>query len=189
MMIQNQKQMTFNSWQENKENLFEVMNGISELPFLLEHSTDDLELVFKVTQGDRVLNVAYQQLSVSEVAQILLMRYLTKWNQITELFELEYPVDTNSMVTETETILDDGLQIQTDEVINKESAFNDDEFVNLDSRSDSSNRDTENNRSRTFEQSRKSLQAIMLRKSILEKDVLLDVIFKDIANEITLSIY
>lgn len=181
---------TFNEWQQGKDNIFEVMNTISPLPFLSADMTvDNLLLSFKLNYGDRLMPSAYDLITVNEAASLLIMRYYKNWQDVTELFNIEYPMDVNSIVTETEIVSDSGAINQTDETINKESAYNDIDFIDVDSRTDTTNKDTENNRERTYEQSRKSLQAMMLRRTMLEKDVLLDVVFRNMANEMTLSIY
>lgn len=181
---------TFNEWQQGKENIFEVMNNISPLPFLTSDMTvDNLLLSFKLNYGDRLMPSAYDLITVNEAATLLIMRYYKNWQDVTELFNVEYPMDVNSIVTETEIVSDSGAINQTDETINKESAYNDIDFIDVDSRTDTTNKDTENNRERTYEQSRKSLQAMMLRRTMLEKEILLDVVFRNMANEMTLSIY
>lgn len=181
---------TFNEWQQGKENIFEVMNTISPLPFLSADMTvDNLLLSFKLNYGDRLMPSAYDLITVNEAASLLIMRYYKNWQDVTELFNIEYPMDVNSIVTETEIVSDSGAINQTDETINKESAYNDIDFIDVDSRTDTTNKDTENNRERTYEQSRKSLQAMMLRRTMLEKEILLDVVFRNMANEMTLSIY
>lgn len=181
---------TFNEWQQGKENIFEVMNTISPLPFLSADMTvDNLLLSFKLNYGDRLMPSAYDLITVNEAASLLIMRYYKNWQDVTELFNIEYPMDVNSIVTETEIVSDSGSINQTDEAINKESAFNDIDFIDVDSRTDTTNKNTENNRERTYEQSRKSLQAMMLRRTMLEKEILLDVVFRNMANEMTLSIY
>lgn len=181
---------TFNEWQQGKENIFEVMNIISPLPFLNDDMTvDNLLLSFKLTYGDRLMPSAYNLITINEAATLLIMRYYKNWKDVTELFNVDYPMDVNSIVTETETISDDSSINQTDETINKESAYNDIDFIDVDNRTDTTNKDTENNRERTYEQSRKSLQAMMLRRTMLEKEVLLDVVFRNMANEMTLSVY
>lgn len=181
---------TFNEWQQGKDNIFEVMNTISPLPFLSADMTvDNLLLSFKLNYGDRLMPSAYDLITVNEAASLLIMRYYKNWQDVTELFNIEYPMDVNSIVTETEIVSDSGAINQTDETINKESAYNDIDFIDVDSRTDTTNKDTENNRERTYEQSRKSLQAMMLRRTMLEKEILLDVVFRNMANEMTLSIY
>lgn len=181
---------TFNEWQQGKENIFEVMNTISPLPFLSDDMTvDNLLLSFKLTYGDRLMPSAYNLITTNEAATLLIMRYYRNWQDVTELFNIEYPMDVNSIVTEIESVTDNSSINQTDEAINKESAYNDTDFIDVDSRTDTTNKDTENNRERTYEQSRKSLQAMMLRRTMLEKEVLLDVVFRNMANEMTLSVY
>lgn len=181
--------MKFSEWQENKIGLFETMHSINELPFFNDYPPDKVDLLFQSMFNNKTVSSVFHEKSMIETVTILVLRFGEKWNSLYQWFNINHPLNASSVDDFEETINVINTNDRNTTNTEFESAYNSDNFVNA-GKNESVEGDLFNGeRIRTHKQTRQSLQALTIRRSMLEKEVFIDNIFKDIVNMLCLAVY
>ncbi len=94
--------------------LFHYMNELETLPFTLLFDVDELDILFTAMHGNKALSPTVDSImanggvtedNLKKVASMLLTMYGMAWSRLFELYTMEIPLETYSMIT-TETITD-----------------------------------------------------------------------------------
>lgn len=94
--------------------LFHYMNELETLPFTLLFDVDELDILFTAMHGNKTLSPTVDSImanggvtedNLKKVASMLLTMYGMAWSRLFELYTMEIPLETYSMIT-TETITD-----------------------------------------------------------------------------------
>ena len=94
--------------------LFHYMNELETLPFTLLFNVDELDILFTAMHGNKTLSPTVDSImanggvtedNLKKVASMLLTMYGMAWSRLFELYTMEIPLETYSMIT-TETITD-----------------------------------------------------------------------------------
>ena len=180
--------ITYNEWCYNKVGLFNALTEISQHSFLLDYGVENLDLVFKMLYGNRIVSNSVIKLSINELAIIIDKTFSDSWIKNYETvsgLELGIPHGT----TDIETVTEDRKSDRTNKTINNVSAFNDDSEVY-----DTSNEDVESNNDKVnkkVEHVTKHTDNKILEQQLKEfnNSFVLSVVMEDIKNFITLEIY
>lgn len=183
------KIIRYQEWRNDKTGLFETLRNIVEFDFFKDYPPDELDLLFNLMFDNRVVSSVFHEKSMIETATVLALRFKGKWNDLYSWFNIEHPFNASSVETYSELSSSlDNREVSNDKV-NMESAYNSNDFVN-ESKVTDVNSDTSNSSSdKSFTRTRESLQALTIRKSMIEKEVFIDGIFRDIITMICLAVY
>jgi len=180
--------ITYNEWCYNKIGLFNALTEINQHSFLLDYGVENLDLVFKMLYGNRIVSNSVIKLSINELAIIIDKTFSDSWIKNYEtVSEIELGVARGT--TDTETVTEDRKSDRTNKTINNVSAFNDDSEVY-----DTSNEDVESNNDKVnkkVEHVTKHTDNKILEQQLKEfnNSFVLSVVMEDIKNFITLEIY
>lgn len=177
------------------ENLFDEINKIRQFPFISLFSADKMNLFYINTYGDRTLSKMGRNLTVPEIANILVNLYGEKWDKIYESILVDFPILENYVETVTEKTNETGNSTNntTETNVEKVSAYNDNDFVN-DEQSTNTNEMKMNNENviektyekRITENATKNLENAL---NYLQNNVIYYIIFSDVNGAITLNIF
>lgn len=181
--------MKFSEWQEDKTGLFETMHLMNELPFFNDYPPEQVDLLFQVMFSNKVVSSVFHEKSMIETATILILRFSEKWNGLYTWFNIEHPFNASSVDDFEETINISNTNDRTTTNTEFESAYNSDNFVNVGKNESVGGDLFDGERTRKHKQTRQSLQALTIRRSMLEKEVFIDNVFKDIINMLCLAVY
>lgn len=177
------------------ENLFDEINKIHPFPFISLFNADKMNLFYINTYGDRTLSKIGRNLTVPEIANILVNLYGEKWDKIYESILVDFPILENYVETVTEKTNETGNSTNntTETNVEKVSAYNDNDFVN-DEQSTNTNEMKMNNENviektyekRITENATKNLENAL---NYLQNNVIYYIIFSDVNGTITLNIF
>ena len=169
--------------------LFETMEMVKELDFFKDYPPDMLDQLFITLYGDQWISWKIEDKTLIELSVMLIGQFGDKWNDLYTWFNVEHPFNASSVDNIEETVSINTSGEQTSNSTDYESAYNVDEFAPL-NKSDSDVTDlTDSERTRSYKQTRESLQALTIRRSMIEREVLTQGVFKDVKQFICLGIY
>ena len=176
-------------------NLFEEMNKIHPFPFISLFNADKMNLFYINTYGDRTLSKMGRNLTIPEIANILVNLYGEKWDRIYESVLADFPILENYVETVTmkEKTTGNSTNNTTETNVEKVSAYNDNDFVN-DEQSTNTNEMKMNNENvieKTYEKRITENATKNLENAIkyLQNNVIYYIIYADINGAITLNIF
>lgn len=177
------------------ENLFNEMNKIKPFPFVDIFPVDKMNLFYINTYGDRTLSKMGRNLTVKQIAEILVDMHSEKWDKIYNSVLVDFPILENyvEVITETTNETGNSTNNTTETNLEKVSAYNDDDFVN-DEQSTNTNEmkmNNENKVEKTHEKKITENATKNLENAIkyLQNNVIYYIIFSDVNGAITLNIF
>ena len=179
--------MFFDEWIQDKQGIFIEMLKIKPLAFFADYEAENLDVLYKLKYGSRVVAKNIINLTSSEVARILIVSYGDKWNNKYALLkEIEKGVDSKTIIDET--INDDVKRVSSSNQTNQVSAFNDEEVATNDVQVDIVNDDVKKDSTKNTVKTHKSINAIKTQLDLLNSNFIDDV-FQDVNKIVFLSIY
>ena len=175
---------------EKLSNIFTEIELIKPLAIFDFIDSETLETLYILKHGNRSLNSKGEEIEINKLAKVLNIVFGEKWDKIL-LNYTESILELNSYSEKIiETISDDGSLNLTRDSINKISAYNVDEFVNNNSDENIESNMTTNLRNRQYEiQKIKDTGYFDKINNYLNKVNIYDIIYTDINELVTLSIY
>lgn len=149
-----------------------------------------LDLYYKVSFSERTLSNLYTNNTISDVATIVLGFYGTKWDTLLAYITNSIPVLENYGEKLTETIIDTGNVVTDHENTNSVTGYDSENFVD-DNKEVSKDTTTYNDKKQVREQiiSRVGYADMQGIIKYLQSNYLFDIIFEDVNNLLTLSIF
>ena len=169
--------------------IFSAIHTVKELSFFTEYPPADLDMLLNTLHGQKIVTPSLIDKSALQVAVMLVTQYEKKWNDLYTWFNIEHPFNASSVDNIEETISTISNAGSDSNSINFESAFNDDSYVPSNKNESGVDELTETDRTRTYKQTRESLQAMTIRQSMLERAVFNDYILNDIKHFMCLGVY
>ena len=187
----------YNQLVEDSKGIFHYINEIE--PFVWNDAVSPLELdvAYKFLNGGRTVNHATQsqlftdglEFTLRERANVAVIMYRTKWNQLYQNFIVDYPVTQSYDETIKETLTDDKLREFNRTKDSKVSAYDSDELVDNETdivSEDSSSTDTH---TRDYVRTGTNVRNIDQNIERLQKQVFYDIMFSDINTLLLLQVY
>lgn len=177
------------------ENLFEEIHKIHPFPFVGVFPVDKMNLYYLNAHGDRTLSKTGRNLTVSEMASIIVGLHSEKWDKIYNSVLVDFPILENHVETLTETTNENGETTNntSETSLEKVSAYNDNDFVNDEQTTNTNTMSgtNKNNITKTVEKRVTDNATKNLENAIkyLQNNVIYYIIFSDINNVITLNIF
>lgn len=193
--------------------IFHYLNEIQMLPFSTEFTADNLDTLYLSSYGKKSVsnfvldNTEGEEITEQDIRQMVTIihsMFFSKWSRLYTIMLSDLKILENYQDTTQETINELGENItdmettNTNESINKISAFNNDDFVNKESddktekRKDNQKGTNKNERVREVVKTGFKGSAIKEYQNAidyLKSNLIYDTIFTDINNLVTLQIY
>lgn len=130
--------------------------------------------------------------NIDVIAEVITDLYSDKWERDYNLLTKERPFFTTYKETITENVNNIGTANTSNEVTNKVSAYNEDDFTNADNEKTTNTLENENSKSREY--IRQGFQGDYVKElkkelDFIEKNMLCDIMFNDINKILTLNIW
>lgn len=180
--------MMFNEWLKDGS-LFTEINRIKEFTFITLYGAENLDLVYRMTYGTRHIPSNMVTMTLTDVANIIIVTYGDNWNNKYNLLKDEILLGVESQIIFDETANDDIIKNSNRNSESKVSAFNDDEMSPNDSDTDSVNENTQKELNRNTTTKKVTMNAIKTQLELFNSNFVLDTVCKDISKMLSLSIY
>lgn len=180
--------MIFNEWIKDKS-LFEEINNIKEFPFITSYGAKNLDMAYSLTYGSRPIPSNIETMTVTDVANILVVSFGDNWSNQYNLLKDEILLGVESQIVLDETTKDDIIRITNNEQENKVSAFNSDDLAVNDGDTNTTNDDTKKESNRNNVSKKLSMTAIKQQLELFNTSFLKDVVLQDVSKLLSLSIY
>lgn len=180
--------MMFNEWIRGKPSLFSEINKIKPSSFIDEYGAENIDLLYKVKYGYRTVPKSIENLSVPELARILVTSFGDNWNNKYTLLKENLLLGVDSKTVIDETIRDDTTRVSNTNQLNKVSAFNDDSLSTNDSNEDTVNDDIQKDVSRNTVTTHSNMKAIQSQLELLKSNFI-ESVLEDVSRVVSLSIY
>ena len=180
--------MTFNEWIEGKPSLFDEINKIVFFPFIIANGAETLDLLYKIKYGTRTIPKSIENLTVQELAKILVALFGDSWNNKYTLLTEEMQLGVDSKTIVDETITDDTTRLSTSNQTNKVSAFNEDDLSTNGSNEDNVNDNIQKEHSKNTVTTHTNMNAIKSQLELMNSHFI-DSVLEDVSKIVSLSIY
>lgn len=179
-----------------EKNLFQKMNDEKTFVWADYFKPAKMDDLFFKLYGKHVVADSFTSDTVENIASDLAEFFVDRWNHIFNFMYDDKLLSLGYSETITETTVDDGTNTEneTNDTVNKVSAYNESDFQN--DKSENVSRETKgtnkNNRTRTYTRqgfNENFADARLKFVSMLQNDFIYDIIFKEVKSIITIPIY
>lgn len=169
--------------------IFTAIQTVENFPFFVDNTPADLDYMLNLNYGSRQMFSAFIEVEIDVVAKHIAKLYGDKWNQLISFNSTAVNIGANSSTKTTGSEKTIGTKQDTSDTTNKVSAFNSDDLI-VDT---GNNNITDGNN--TLDIDRDSLvetfnlQTAFNNLSLVEKTNIINVVLKDVATYLTVSVY
>lgn len=183
--------MKVEQWLAHQPNLFEeILKTTPSLTFITEFTPEVIQLYYEIRHSERQVSSKFEHRTTAELARMISVMYGSSWTKVIHEFTQDYDIGTDitrkfvddATANVDRTLSTDGKQ--------KMSPYNStEEYVGASSQEDTMTDSTESTNKHTTEDSTTTLDAVMRYKDLFADTVLINHIFADINDLLTLSVY
>ena len=183
--------MRVKEWLENQPGLFdEIYRVTPSLTFINEFTPEAIQLYYEMLHSERQVTSKFEGKTTTELAKLINIMYSRSWTKVINEFSQTYQVGkdvTRHFVDDTVSTIDRDL---TTNGKSKLSPYNStEEYVGASSQEDLLNDKTSSTVGHTTEDTTTSLNAVLQYRELFADTVLIDRVFEDINELLTLSVY
>lgn len=168
--------------------LLVAVGAVEPFPFLIGNE-DVLEMLLDTRHGDRQLFSKMENKTIEEIADMIALFYKKKWLELVKISEIDIEAGTGDIRTITEKIDNEEKRTNENELLQKVSAFNDDDLVTDTGSNGTGKDDLKGKVDRVLTDTQINLSNAYNNLSLIEKNNIIDRVLTDVAHLITLSIY
>lgn len=161
----------------------------SGVTFIEPEKVNTMNTLLMVNYGERVLYEKFELITVPEISDMIALIHSVHWLDLIALKASEVNPIYNSSNTITETVTETGNTINTNESVNKLSAYNDDELIVNDGSSINANENKQGERTRILTDNKTDFNNVYNNLSLSAKNNIINIVIKDIVDFLTLTIY
>ena len=169
-------------------NVFDAINAQHPFPFITGRE-EALQVLLDVEYGHRTLLPKLEGMEVDVLAQVLVLRYASKWEGLVSDAVSELSIVARDSDVETETIDTEETRTSSKEDIMKVSAFDSEELIDNEGGSSDGEEGLTGNRHRVLKREKQDIETAFANLNLLEKNNIIKVVLNDISSFMTLSIY
>lgn len=158
-----------------------------DLPFLGDGQNEVMDRLLMLNYGDRLVYRKLIPFPANQICEMLVKQHGHKWDALIEIGELNKLADSTRTITETTTNNETRNNTRDDK--NLISAYNDDALIVNDGSLSTAADDLIGNGTRTMTDETINLKNAYNNLSLSDKNNIMNVVLKDVASFITLSIY
>lgn len=179
--------MKLNEYLSN-DNLIALLLA-SGVTFIEPEKVNTMNTLLIVNYGERVLYDKFELITVPEISDMIALVHSVHWQDLITLKASEVNPIYSSSNTLTETVTETGNTVNTNENVNKLSADNDDELIVNDGSSSNANENKQGERTRILTDNKTDFNNVYNNLSLSAKNNIINIVLKDIADFLTLTIY
>lgn len=197
MMLRRIMMTLYNELVEDSHGIFHYINELKPFEWNDTVSPLELDVAYEYLNGNRTVNSATssqyitdgEEYTLRERANVALVMFGRKWNQLYENFIADYPVTQSYDESIKELIDDSNIRNFNRTKDSKVSAYDSEELV--DDETDIVSEDSNINNSHTRDYVRTGTNVRNIEQNIqrLQKDVLYDIVFADVNSLLLLKVF
>lgn len=150
---------------------------------------DVLDRNLILNHGDKNIFYKIILMGLDDVAKDIGFNYEKKWKDLISIESLQLNIGADNTRKVSETLTHAETRINTQDNINKVSAFNTDELIANDGSNSSNSDDIDYNKTRVFTDETLSLQTAFNNLNEKQKNIIIRTVNNDISSLLTLDIY
>lgn len=158
-----------------------------DLPFLGEYQNEVMDKLLMLEYGDRLVYRKLLPFPANQICEMIVKKHGHNWDVLMELETINKLADKSRTITETTTTNENRNNARDDK--NLISAYNDDALIVNDGMTSTGVDDLTGTETRTMTDETIDLKNAYNNLSMSDKNNIMNVVLKDVANFITLSIY
>ena len=158
-----------------------------DLPFLGDGQNEVMDRLLILNYGDRLVYRKLITYPANQICEMLVKQHSHKWVALLELESLNKLADRSRTITETTTNNETRNNTRDDK--NLISAYNDDSLIINDGSLSVGSDDLTGTETRTMTDSTIDLKNVYNNLSLSDKNNIMNIVLKDVASFITVSIY
>lgn len=198
MMLRRRKLMTlYNELVDNSHGIFYYINELKPFEWNEAVSPVELDIAYEYLNGNRTVNSATSsqfttdggEFTLKERANVALVMFGRKWNQLYENFIADYPVTQSYDETIKELIDDTNVRSFDRKKDTKVSAYDSEELVDDETDIATENSNIKNTHTRDYVRTGTNVRNIDQNIQRLQKEVLYDIVFQDVNSLLLLKVF
>lgn len=178
--------MNLKEFLSNKSSLFEAIKTLETFPFI-GNDSEKLDLILASNYGARKLFSAYEDLTLNELAGILVIEFSDRWNDYVKMAALVQDVNNKRELTETINNTEDRTNNAT--TTNKVSAYNSETLLDDDGNEVTGTDGLIGEKTRTVTDTDVNTEKAFNMLNKVNQTSIIRSVVKDISSATTLSIY
>jgi len=163
--------------------------ALSPFPFIAQFTPEFMDKHLILNHGDKIVFHKIPSLGLDYVAQDAVHNFTQKWTDLISIESLQLNIGADNTRKVSETLTHAETRINTQENLNKVSAFNTDELITNDGSNSSHSDDIDFNKTRVLTDEDLSLEQAYLNLSLKQKNIIISTVNSDLASLFTLDIY
>lgn len=171
----------------SENGLFVAMNAVRTLPFDITPANADI--LYNNQYGSKLLSRFGRNNTISTIANILVEMFYEKWTNAWNNYQSYADMMLGEKEVTHEEVVDDNENTGTNTDTNTVSAYNDEDFVNDNKKSNEIHNEIDNERTRDKTVRKATIDTVEKVSKLLQKDFLYDNIFIDVNSVLTLDIF
>lgn len=187
----------YNELVKDSSGIFQYMNEIQPFEWSDVVSPVELDIAYEYLNGNRTVNNATatqfltdgEEYTLRERANVALVMFGRKWNQLYENFKADYPVTQSYDETIKELIDDTNVRSFDRKKDTKVSAYDSEELVDDETDIATENSNIKNTHTRDYVRTGTNVRNIEQNIQRLQKEVLYDIVFQDVNSLLLLKVF
>ena len=171
------------------ESIWGQIQAIYPFPFLGEYTPTKLDSLLILNHGDKLIYYKIPAMGFELVAYDVVFNFKQKWLDLLAINELTLNIGADNTHNISETLTHAETRINTQDNINKVSAFNTDELIANDGSNSNNSDDIDYNKTRVLTDETLSLQSAFNNLNVKQKNNIIQTVNNDVASLLTLNIY
>lgn len=180
--------MLFNEWIKGKPSLFSEISKIKPFTFISEYGAENIDILYKIKYGNRTVSKSVENLTIPELARILVTEFGDNWDNKYRLLKDELLLGVDSKTVVDETIRDNTTRVSTSNQTTSVSAFNVDDLSTNDSSENTADDMQNKESSKNTVTTHTNMNAIKSQLELLKTNFI-DSVLEDVSKVVSLSIY
>lgn len=169
--------------------IFTAIQTVENFPFFTDNSPTDLDYMLSINYGNRQMFSAFIDVPVNTVAKHIVKLYGDKWTQLITFNSTAVNFGASSSTKTTGSQKTTGVKNDTSEATNKVSAYNSDDLIVDTGSNNVANENTTKDVDNDSLVEVYNLETAFNNLSLVEKTNIINVVLKDVATYLTVSVY
>lgn len=169
--------------------IFTAINAVEPFPFIAANGAENLDLALTDLYGERELFNSVKYKTIEQNAKLIVMLHKPKWLGLVNMAVDEWEIGSTGTRKITESIVENETRTLNRDDVNKVAVFDSDVLADKDGYTTTGNDGLDNTKTRTLTDSQNLLSQAFSDLRTLEKNAIINVVLRDVAIFLTLSIY
>lgn len=172
----------------NGHSIFELIDQAQDFPFILDDNAKIFDALMSFHYGNRIVFASVERMDVDQVAELIASKYEEKWTKLVEAHSLPLELGSSTEMTTESEVTDQSVENNSDD-LDKVSAYDEPELVVNAAKSLNGEEQTNINLDKTKLVEKKDINSVFSNLHLLQKNNIIEIVIRDVADFLTLSIY